>query len=395
MLYRFPRFTLCVLILFCCVVAGAVSAQEPEPVRTEVFEEKVPFGGTSVFRFTASEGDSLIITARALDRDFDPHMTVSTADGVAIASNDDHERPDPALMGVDSRISPLIIPATGDYVIQVGALNATGGRIEVKLEWEVDLGFMLRRESVIAADISEPISSETRTEMVNPYDKALYAFDGERGDVYTFIARRLSGDLDARIAIYLEDAILVAANDDSGSSDPSMGTSDALINNVILPERGRYYVEVRGYEGTSGNVAFTITQVARNALVYPGVDQVFAGSVQAWGSQDFRFTARVGDYVTITARAESVLLDPVILLSNSEGTALLDNDNHGSNASDLDFFDSRISNYLIRDSGTYVVTVASGQGGEGDFTLTVNIKRDRRLLDLAYQENTPDEASGS
>lgn len=393
MLHRYPRLTLCVLILLCCLITSAALAQEPPPVRTEIFEDKVPFGGTSAFRFMASAGDSLIITARTLDHDFDPHMTVSTADGVAIASNDDHERPDPALSGVDARISPLIIPETGEYVIQVGALNATGGRIEVKLEWEVDLGFLLRRESVIAADISEPISTETRVEMVNPYDKVHYAFDGERGDVYTFIARGLSGDLDARLAIYWEDAILVAANDDNGSSDPSFSPADAIINNVILPERGRYYVEVRGYEGTSGNVSFTITQVARNALVYPGFDQNFEGSLQPWGAQDFRFTARVGDYVTITARAESPLLDPIILLSAEDGTALLDNDNHGSNASDLDFFDSRISNYLIRESGTYVVTVASGQGGEGDFELTVNIKRDRRLLDMTYEENAAESGS--
>lgn len=389
MLHRFSRLTLCVLILLCCVTAGVVSAQvqaPTPPIRTEVFEEKVPFGGTSAFRFLAAAGDSLIITARALDRDFDPHMTVSTSEGVAIASNDDHERPDPALMGTDSRIAPLLITETGEYVIQIGALNAAGGRIEVKLEWEVDNGFMLRRESVIAADISEPISTETRVEMVNPYDKVLYAFDGQRGDVYTFIAQAVNGDLDTRIAIYWEDALLIAANDDNGSSDPSMATGDAIINNVILPERGRYYVEVRGYEGTSGTVSFTITKMAENALVYPGVDEVSEGSVEAWGSQNFQFEARVGDYVTITARAESPLLDPIVLLSSGDGTALLDNDNHGTNASDLDFFDSRISNFLIRESGTYIVTVASGQGGEGDFNLTVNIKRDRRLLDMTYGE---------
>lgn len=384
-----------VLLAAAAMTSPAAAQDELPPPRADVFTDIVPPNGTYVHEFYAAEGDIVTITAHTVNNDFDPKLVIHNEIGQIVASNDDFELPEPDLRGSDARIDRFYVPATGKYIVEIGGVNGLSGEVELRMNWIVDQYFTLRREADLTADLSQPISSDLSIQEIRPYDLYSYIFDAQRGDVYTFIARGLSGDLDARIAIYYEDSNLIAANDDHGSSDPSLGRGDARLMNVILPKTGRYWVQVRGYEGTNGNVAFTVTHVARGAPVYPGWDQVLDGELEAGATQNFTFKARVGDYVTLTARAAagSPLLDPVILLSDPDGKALLDNYNNGFSDADLDFFDARISNYLILKSGTYTVTVGSEQGTSGTFSLTINIKRDARLLDPNFP--LPDESGGS
>jgi len=380
----------CLLALWTLIgSSGRAAAQDntplrAEPLRLETFVGDVPFAGTYVQTFEAIAGDTLTITARAVSRDFDPRLTVRTIDGAFIGGNDDNPIPDPTLTAKDSRLIGLVVPADGSYTIEVSGLNAVGGGIEVTLRWTVDQAFEVTRERALAAAFADPISADMQVVKVGSWDRYTHVLDATRGDVYSFYARGLSGDIDTRMALYYEDTLLIDANDDHGSSDVSMGSGDARLLNVMMPRDGRYYVEVRGYEATTGDVSFTVELVARGALVYPGTDTQFEGTIEVDAQVTHTFEARVGDYVTLTAAAHDPLLDPIITLIDPDGERMIDNDNHGYNDADIDFFDARIKNVLIQQSGIYTVEVASARGGEGAYTLTVNTKRDRRLFEREY-----------
>ncbi|MCK6579312.1 MAG: hypothetical protein L6Q98_14570 [Anaerolineae bacterium] len=377
----FIPFALLFIVLFS---AAAAVGQQPSTPRVEIYTSKIPFGETYVYRFIAAEGDQVTITARSVDGDFDPRVTLVSEAGQFLAANDDAVIPDPALRGSDARIEGIMLPETGGYIIEISGVQGVGGTVELTIDWLVDQMFTLRRQEAIAYQLRNPISSELSVVEVYPYDRSLYVFDARRGEVYSFYARALSGDIDPQLSVYYEDTELIDANDDHGSTDPSLGPGDARIPNLIIDRDGRYFVEVRGYAGTQGSIGFTVVHVMNGALAYPGTETEIEDSVAPDEFKHYDLDLRVGDFVSITVQARSSLLDPFAALLDADGAVLIDNDNHGYNDADIDFFDARIKNYLIAEPGSYSVMVGSARGGEGSYTLTVNIKRDRRLFNESY-----------
>ncbi|MBK8023586.1 MAG: PPC domain-containing protein [Chloroflexi bacterium] len=105
--------------------------EQSRPPRVDVFTEKIPFGETYVRQFDAAEGDQITITARAVDGDFDPRMTLRASDGTMLAANDNAAIPDPTLGARDARIEGVILPATGTYTIEVSGSQGIGGTMEL------------------------------------------------------------------------------------------------------------------------------------------------------------------------------------------------------------------------------------------------------------------------
>jgi hypothetical protein len=191
--------------------------------------------------------------------------------------------------------------------------------------------------------------------------------------------------LDPRLALYWQDDLLIAANDDHGSSTPHLAADDARLHRVILPRDGTYHIYVSGYSTSEGEVMLTWGRTARGAPLHTGYTLLLTGSLsETDGIASHPFRALAGDYVTLTARRVSGRIDPRLVLRDPDGQPLFDNDDHGFNDADLDFFDARIASYPIAYSGAYLAQVDSRIGGEGEYTLTIHIARDRRLLDPAY-----------
>jgi hypothetical protein len=53
--------------------------------------------------------------------------------------------------------------------------------------------------------------------------------------------------------------VVVADNDDHGTSAADVGFLDSRIHNFIVPETGTYTIEVQGFQGSAGSFALTIT----------------------------------------------------------------------------------------------------------------------------------------
>jgi hypothetical protein len=241
------------------------------------------------------------------------------------------------------------------------------------------------RERLLRALLTHPPVLTRETAFIQPRNPHIIPFDGRRGEVITVTVQARSGTIDPRIALYWRDTLLIAANDDHGSSDQALGRSDARLHRVVLPHDGEYHLYISGYSTTEGDVLITWGRAARHAPVETGGDQVIEGRLGAdQPTVVHPFHALAGDYVTLTARRIDGAIDPRLTLRDPDGLALFDNDDHGFTDADLDFFDARIASHPIARSGVYAAVVESRRGGEGAYSLTISIRRDRRLLDPAY-----------
>ena len=82
---------------------------------------------------TFKAGDVVTITAQDLSGTLDPFLWITTPDGAIIAENDDHTSADFGLGLLDSRITDLTIPQTGDYQIHVRDFLGRAGHIRLTI----------------------------------------------------------------------------------------------------------------------------------------------------------------------------------------------------------------------------------------------------------------------
>lgn len=101
------------------------------------------------------------------------------------------------------------------------------------------------------ASARELASGESATGSIRQTQKfAVYAFEGEAGQVATVGMTRLSGTLDSVLFLIGPSGVQLAQNDDAASD-----TRDSLINEFPLPETGRYIMIATHYGGQYGVTA--------------------------------------------------------------------------------------------------------------------------------------------
>lgn len=83
--------------------------------------------------FEAAAGDIITITARDVDHALDPRLILLDANGVELASNDDHLDVDLTLDVLDARITDFVVPVDGSYTLIVSDFLGRAGTVEVTL----------------------------------------------------------------------------------------------------------------------------------------------------------------------------------------------------------------------------------------------------------------------
>lgn len=105
--------------------------------------------------------------------------------------------------------------------------------------------------SVQVDSARELASGESATGSIRQTQKfAVYAFEGEAGQVATIGMTRLTGTLDSVLFLIGPSGVQLAQNDDAASD-----TRDSLINEFPLPETGRYIMIATHYGGQYGVTA--------------------------------------------------------------------------------------------------------------------------------------------
>lgn len=218
---------------------------------------------SQIYMFTGAAGDNVSITMEAAPgSELDCYLELQDADGAVIDANDDI---DPGVIRDSQIIAEL--PADGEYVLIASRYVGTDTEIT---EGAFRLSLKLLDEQELAASgVSEEIVplGYGRTEVGEITDDRyllFYVFDGVAGDVVTIEIGHLTGNLDTVLHLYQSDGagwVEIASNDDSLRG----GTFEALLENIILPQTGKYLIAVNRYglerENTFGTFTITLTLV--------------------------------------------------------------------------------------------------------------------------------------
>jgi hypothetical protein len=216
---------------------------------------------SQTYTFAGSLGDRVRITMEATPGSaLDCYLELQGPDGAVVDANDDI---DPGVVR-DSLIT-VDLPADGTYTIvasrYVGPDEApTAGTYRLSLE-AIDEN---AASGAGTAPQTTPLAyGQTEVGEIND-DQYLvfYVFEGTVGDVVTIQVNNLTGNLDSVLHLYRSEGdqwVEIANNDDS----PTGGTYEALLQNVILPQTGKYLIVVNRYgldrERTFGTFAITLT----------------------------------------------------------------------------------------------------------------------------------------
>ncbi|PJF27075.1 MAG: hypothetical protein CUN53_05425 [Phototrophicales bacterium] len=335
----------------------------------ETVRGEVPSGDRFIYPVQLAAGTNLTITVRAIDNALDPKVALVNPEGVAVATNDDHGTQDTTLSRYDSRIANFAITASGQYQIEVSGFGGIGGVFELIIE----------RDSASDEPRPQPGVETVRGTVIAGVPFQHY-IDANAGDVLVITAAAITESLDVDVGIYDLQDNLLDANYEHGSTDPNLFFYDARINNFIVQQTGTFLIEVVGFragstERASGDFTLTIERVGTGAPLGTGTSVVFLGEITPNGRFTQPFTARAGDFVTITVRALTTGFDPLVDLISPDGVLLANNDDHGISDGTLGRFDSQIVRYRIPTDGEYTIEVGGFRDTAGSFGITITTIR--------------------
>ncbi len=353
--------------------SGSTQQGDGEPI---VVTGEVPDDDHFEYTFDGVEGEIVTITVRATDNSLDPVTTLIGPDGDEVDSNDDHDDDDPDLERFDSRISEVELPETGEYTVSVRGFGGSGGELELTIERAGQGGGSQGGQQGQGGSQSDRVEGETETVegSINAGEAFAYELTVNESDVFTVTAHALDEDFDPVLAIYDENGQLVTRNDDHGTGDRNLNAFDSRIERYIFREGGTYTIEVTGYRDAEGDFELIIEFVTTGAPTDEGETTEIEGSIRANGSYVEEIELEEGQFVTITVHAAGEEFDPILSLISEDGELLAINDDHGSGDRELNFFDSRITDFVITESGTYMIEVVGYNDSAGDFTLIITVK---------------------
>jgi hypothetical protein len=325
--------------------------------------------------FPASEGDVITITVKATDNQLDPKVSLLDSTGAELANNDDHDSTDSSLGPYDSQILNFTIPKTDTYTVSISGFAGIGGTFDLTIG---SGGGGTNNTNPTPSPLNPTQAPAEDRQFINGTvaagDTYKYDLQAQAGDVYTITVQSTTQDFDPKVSIYLGDTYIID-NDDYGSSDSTLQSTDARIYNWIFQEDGKYELDITGYQSTAGSFNLIIDRVATGAPTGTPSDQVELGSIQSGDTYSYDFDAEEGDWVTITVRTLTKGFDPYLSLLDADGTVLLNNDDNGSGYGDYAYYDSLIRNYYISSSGTYTIEVTSVGDTGGSFGVTISTLR--------------------
>jgi hypothetical protein len=206
----------------------------------------------------------------------------------------------------------------------------------------------------------------------NAVPRAVYYFDGLRGEVVSISLKATSGNLDPVLTVVDSGGRTVAALDDA------KGNRDIVIDALRIPQSSRYYVIIGRFGYSLGSTAgayeldverIGVSSDSGSALRYG--DTVINNITNMAPQIYYSFRAKQGDIVGIHMTRDSGDLDTYLQVVDSNALVIAENDDvpgQGTSASGID-------NLLIKKDGTYIIVAtrygeASGTSS-GRFILSI------------------------
>ncbi|MBI5668831.1 MAG: hypothetical protein HZC41_12565 [Chloroflexi bacterium] len=233
------------------VASLTVEAGDPGLIglgQTEIVSGTVVENGRFRHSLQLEANEIVTISVVSLADTFNPYLELRNSMGVPVAVNDDRDYQfgDPVLNYGDSQIKYFVVPETDTYDIEVSSYSDTDhGDIQVFI---TRYGQLTPREGA---------RLETFTGNLVPNGRLNFSSVMKRSEVVTITVRALEEGLDPRLSILNAQGVIMAENDDHGTTNPDLNYGDAQLRNLIIAEAGKYTLEITSYSG-SGEVEVTV-----------------------------------------------------------------------------------------------------------------------------------------
>lgn len=360
-------------------IPTAASSTQTITANTSV-EVQLDGSGAVDLLYVGTANEVIGVTARSLETAgvLDTTLEVLDASNTRLAYNDDHGSVRTDLDTYDSYIRDLKLTSGGEVTIRVDTFTGAGsGQVEVLLTSSV----------AVSVPTQTPSTQTSGPEVVTGNVPTAGTFDhtitAQQGDILTITVRSTDNILDPKVALVDSSGTILIENDDHGTDDTSLDNLDSRISNFTLPSGGTFTIQISGFGGSGGAFELTIERKGSSGVVpsatplsaqTPGTtatSQTVTGSINPNDTFTYELNAQAGDVYTITVRAISSEFDPRVSVYDPNEDFLFSNDDHGTAARDIDLFDSRISNLILPESGSYTINVNGYQDSAGDFELII------------------------
>jgi hypothetical protein len=418
--------TLSYIILLIGLLSGCAASQDVSPLPTlAVLPTLMPqiqglnfwetVSGTLAapeqvdrWQFSGQAGDAISLQTRGV-----VNLSLQTSDG--------------SILGVGSELN-VTLPADGDYVVLVRAIEGEAG------VYELGLGYTDRPNpadytptpppQVVGVPTPTPPFADLGTFRAVLENGAVmgeifaagsgrnhvFTFEGRAGQFVTLRMERVSGSIDPLLTLYSPVRAALATDDNGG------GGSTALLRNILLFDDGLYSVQAAGggfpgaYEISleSGDRPQPVTPTIIPHLTATPLPEILTPTLAAAISGvrleahipvigiinrpgdpgRYPLDAVMGDVLTIgVSPLEDEALRPLIEVYGPSGELVASANSRNSNAGG----DALISAFTVLETGAYSVLVTAEGNGTGSYVISYglgssreDVWRGQTLGDLPY-----------
>lgn len=313
------------------------------------------------YSFQAQQGDIIDVRMQRNSGNLDPYLQVVNSSARVIAESDDID----GSGSLDAGINGLVIEETGTYIIVATRYGEAAGTSTGRYILTVGEADNSGLGNAAATALTIPLNGSADSEITSQNWQKFFSFDAQQDDLVSVQVNRSSGTLDAFVIIADSNLQELATDDDSG------GGQNAKIDQFRIPATGRYYVIVtrvdRQAGTTEGGYKLGLQNLG-NAFdgVPEGTQRISYGTTvtgridEITTEMTFAFFGTKGDAITLSLNRGDGDLDPTIALLNSDQTVLTQDDDSGGGQN------SRITRFVLPESGTYYVRASRFSGTDGN-----------------------------
>ena len=313
------------------------------------------------YSFQAKQGDIIDVTMQRNSGNLDPYLQVVNSSSKVIAESDDMS----GSGSLDAGVKSLVINETGTYIIVATRYGETAGtstgRYILTVAEADNSGLGNAYETAVALKVNDTAEGEITDTNVQKY----YTFEAKKDDLISVQMNRISGSVDAFLAIADQNLQELVSDDDGG------GGQNAKIDGFRVPEDGKYYIIATRADRQTGSTTgkFKLAfQSLGNAFdgVPEGTQRISYGTTIT-GRLDgttpeiqFAFFGTKGDAITISLNRGDGDLDPTLYLLDSNQTVIKQDDDSGGGQN------ARITRFVLPQSGAYYIKATRFSGTDGN-----------------------------
>ncbi len=313
------------------------------------------------YSFQAKQGDIIDVTMQRNSGSLDPYLQVVNRDAKVIAESDDMS----GSGSLDAGVKGLVISETGTYIIVATrygeAAGTSSGRYILTVAEADNSGLGNAFETAVTLKFNDSAEGEITRSNFQKY----YAFEAKKDDLVSVQMNRISGSVDAFLAIADQNLQELVSDDDGG------GGQNAKIDSFRIPADGKYYIIATRADRQTG------TTTGKFKLAFQSLGNAFDGVPEgtqriSYGATitgrldeitpeiQFAFFGTKGDAITISLNRGDGDLDPTLYLLNSSQTIIKQDDDSGGGQN------ARITRFVLPESGAYYLKATRFSGTDGN-----------------------------